>query len=524
MARILDEIGIYGYKLDEENRILAGLLTGDPQLFIGRHGSAKTMLAEELACALFYDRDKVPFVPYDASKVSFEDVLGFPNPAALQQGKMKFVDSPVTVWDKEFVFLDELNRAEPDMQSKLLDLVRSRKIMGYPTKAMFVWAAMNPKGYEGTNDLDEALVGRFANFVYVPDVLDLSDGLRAKVAARVGRDDSPALKHWLNGSAPTEESKVRTDIDYTKVGALMEKILRVAAQQYQVLAKDSRVKEYDRLAMWVSYFSNTLRNQTKPQAEGDPAAIMLDGRRLGLIRRQIMAVRAVQIARANLLHEDLPPLKYAAEVAVKGAIPTGVNSEGGHNTIATTAIDKAFRTLEAEFDAEKDERMFKLIVRLQTSNNLVERVRILLKEPLDDMIKNSAWTDICGQENGLDMSVLSLLAQMIEAKHPNTVPRNVLSQLAAHVDDAVLHPEISPLQDMHVEHADALTEIVGRYEGEENTAQRLMAIAKVNAFIRDTTEAENMESISSDAVKRLSGEVRVAGDELTDLLRIGVAA
>ena len=523
MARILDEIGIYGYKLDEENRILAGLLTGDPQLFIGRHGSAKTMLAEELAHALFYDREKVPFVTYDSSKVSFEDVLGFPNPQKLQQGEMEFVNGPVTIWDKEFVFLDELNRAEPDMQSKLLDLVRSRKIMGHATMAKFVWAAMNPKGYEGTNDLDEALVGRFANFVYVPDVLDLSDGLRAKVAARVGRDDSPALKYWLNGSTQSDDSKVVTDIDYVKVGTMMKRILQVAARQYQVLSQEARVKEYDRLAMWVSYFSNTLRNQTKPQADGDPEAILLDGRRLGLIRRQIMAVRAVQISRANLLHEELPSLKYAAEIAVKGAIPTGVNSEGGHDATAILAIDKAFRTLEGEFDAEKDERMFKLIVRLQTSNNLVERVRILLKEPLDDMIKNSDWTDICGQETGLDMSVLSLLAQMIEAKHPNTVPRNVLSQLAAHVDDAVLHPVISPLQDMHVEHADSLTEIVSRYEGEENTPQRLMAIAKVNMFIRETTETDQMESISSDAVKRLASEVRIACDELTDLLSTGVA-
>jgi hypothetical protein len=531
MGRVIDELGIYGYRLDDENRIIAGLLTGDPQLFVGRHGAAKTMLAEELANALFYEQYEagasVPFVPYDASKVSFEDVLGFPNPKDLRQGKMSFVNGPVTIWDKEFVFLDEINRAEADMQSKLLELIRSKRVMGYPTNVKFVWAAMNPKGYEGANDLDEALVGRFGNFVYVPDVLDLSDGLRAKVAARVGKDDSPAIRYWLgHADGQTEQGKVtsvQTYVDYGAVGRSLRNLQEKAAHQYMILAQDALNRGADRIALWVSYFANVLKTQSKPAdgAEGEP--ILLDGRRLGMIRRQILAVRAIHVVRANLFHEPLPDMKRAAELAVKGSIPTGINVEGGVDTDALAIIDKAFRTLEAEFDKDKDERLFKIIYTLTSETDLTKRVRILLSEPLDEITRNSEWSRICGEEHSLDLSVLCFLAQMIESKHKGTIPANVLSQLAQNVDESVLNPAIAPLAEQHMEFADRLTEIVEQWKGEGELPQRLMSIAKVNDFIRETTES-GKSNITETQVKRLEKEVSTSCDELSDLIRLGVAA
>jgi len=54
---------------------------------------------------------------------------------------VEYVASPVTVWDKEFILVDEINRCEPSMQSKWLTLIRSREIMGFPTQVKWVWAA-----------------------------------------------------------------------------------------------------------------------------------------------------------------------------------------------------------------------------------------------------------------------------------------------------------------------------------------------------------------------------------------------
>jgi MoxR-like ATPase len=188
---ILKQLGIYGWKEQDENLVLASLLTGDPLLLVGNHGCAKTQLACRIAEAL--DRR---FLVYDASKAMFEDVLGYPNVEKLKQGVVEYVPSPVTVWDKELILIDELNRAIPELQSKWLEIIRSRKIMGFPTSVKWVWAAMNPMTYSATQALDEALVGRFALFIYPPDVLQMSEEDRIKVTTCINGDDAPSLCDW----------------------------------------------------------------------------------------------------------------------------------------------------------------------------------------------------------------------------------------------------------------------------------------------------------------------------------------
>ena len=91
---ILEGLGIYGWPEGDENLLLASLLTGDPLLLIGRHGSAKTALAVRIAQALGRR-----FVAYDASKAMFEDVLGYPNLEQLKRGKVAYIPGPLTVWD-----------------------------------------------------------------------------------------------------------------------------------------------------------------------------------------------------------------------------------------------------------------------------------------------------------------------------------------------------------------------------------------------------------------------------------------
>ncbi|MCX5772891.1 MAG: hypothetical protein NTZ09_21835 [Candidatus Hydrogenedentes bacterium] len=42
----------------------------------------------------------------------------YPNVEKLKQGVVEYVPSPVTIWDKELVLIDELNRAVPKRQPK----------------------------------------------------------------------------------------------------------------------------------------------------------------------------------------------------------------------------------------------------------------------------------------------------------------------------------------------------------------------------------------------------------------------
>lgn len=168
-------------------------------------GCAKTHVANKVAQALGRR-----FLVYDASKAMFEDVLGYPNVEQLRHGVVEYVPSPVTIWDKELVLIDELNRAVPELQSKWLEIIRSRKIMGFPTQVKWVWAAMNPVTYAATNALDAALVGRFAFFLYPPDVPQMDEDDRIRVAMHINGDDAPSLGEWTgNAPAPISPSPGR---------------------------------------------------------------------------------------------------------------------------------------------------------------------------------------------------------------------------------------------------------------------------------------------------------------------------
>ena len=81
--KILEQLGIYGWKREDEDLLLASLLTGDPLLLIGPHGSAKTACAMKIAEAL-----GKRFIQYDASKCLFEDVLGYPDIEKLKRGEV----------------------------------------------------------------------------------------------------------------------------------------------------------------------------------------------------------------------------------------------------------------------------------------------------------------------------------------------------------------------------------------------------------------------------------------------------
>ncbi len=128
---ILEQLQVYGYR-PISKQILSSLITGDPILFVGNHGIGKTLLAEKIAKSLgcLTQGDFKEFQAYDASKSLFEDVVGFPDPKKMQQGEVDYLNSPITIWNKRFILIDEISRANPTMQNKWLEVIRSRRVMG----------------------------------------------------------------------------------------------------------------------------------------------------------------------------------------------------------------------------------------------------------------------------------------------------------------------------------------------------------------------------------------------------------
>ncbi len=256
-GRLFRQLGIFG--LDRiEHAIVAGVVTGDPILLIGSHGTAKTTLCRRLAEAL-----GLRFWAYDASKSLFEDILGFPNPASLTSGRIDYVPTPISIWDKQAVLIDELSRAAPSMQNKWLEVIRSRQIMGRKVEGLeVVFAAMNPASYIGAQPLDEALAGRFAVIAIVPEVRDMEDEDVLRVVSNVTEDDAPGLARDMEQSG-------------TELRSFVEDARRAVADL------DADVKK--KLASYTLELARFLEKRDAP----------LDGRRLGMLYRTLQAYLVV---------------------------------------------------------------------------------------------------------------------------------------------------------------------------------------------------------------------------------------
>lgn len=204
-SRFITRMGLHGWD-DLALPLVCVLVRNASVLLVGRHGSAKTALARRLAEAL-----GLPFRIFDASKTPFEDLLGFIDPSSLADGEARYVPTPLSAWGAGFILVDEISRADERMQSKFLELVHERTLMGLALPELrYVAAAMNPASYLGAGPVDEALLGRFDVILQVPDFTQLSqvDQLAAlRAGAGVDQGDAtggsglqPALLDFIEAA------------------------------------------------------------------------------------------------------------------------------------------------------------------------------------------------------------------------------------------------------------------------------------------------------------------------------------
>lgn len=278
---VLAGLGIHGYDAVEDG-FLTGLVLGEPILLVGDIGSAKTMLAERTAAAL-----GMRFWAYDASKAVFEDVVGFPDPRAMQEGRVDYLQAPPTLWGKDFILVDELSRAPLGMQNKWLEIIQSRRLMGMalPELQMIV-AAMNPTGMGGTMPLDPALAGRFTFILRVPEVHDLREEDRRKVIRSL-----PPGYALRRGVAPSSRAGQGEGSPAQDLEALLER----ARQNFHWA--ESAMSE---VAM--AYLDH-VREHLKCRD------LSLDGRRLAMMYRAVLGLVALHRAAGRLpARLDGPPV------------------------------------------------------------------------------------------------------------------------------------------------------------------------------------------------------------------------
>jgi hypothetical protein len=163
---LFDHIDIFGWG-EIEPLILSAALSDLSILFIGDIGSNKTEGSKTIAKALL--RPSIEFRNYEVPTLNFDDLIGFVNPKNLAKGTLEFVPTPLSIWDADAVLFDEINRANPFIQSKLHELIRTRTLMGLPTNLKMVFSAVNPPERYQSGYMDIALASRFV-CVQVPNI------------------------------------------------------------------------------------------------------------------------------------------------------------------------------------------------------------------------------------------------------------------------------------------------------------------------------------------------------------------
>jgi MoxR-like ATPase len=248
-ATHLRTLGVFGFD-KVEPVILAALVTEDPMLLIGASGTGKTYLLNTLSEALGLEHRH-----YNASLISFDDLVGFPYPDQ-ENGGVKFLETPATVWSAESVLIDEISRCKPEHQNRLFSLVHERRIQGIALqKLRFRWAAMNPcssdqtgvEDYSGSEPLDPALADRFGLIIQAADWSQLSEIDRLKVADPSGEGriaaDGGVLKEkiesWRRTFVANIENCPEAILIYatTAVSALNSGGVRISPRRSRMLAR-----------------------------------------------------------------------------------------------------------------------------------------------------------------------------------------------------------------------------------------------------------------------------------------------
>ena len=139
-------------------------------MLMGKHGIGKSQILEK-----FYSEKGYKVVTLFLGQMSDPgDLIGIPHKNE-ETGHTDFMppywfpidDTPVVL------FLDELNRARPEVLQTLMDLALNRKLAGraLPEGSRIISAVNNGEEYQLT-DLDPALVSRFNIYEFIPSVQD----------------------------------------------------------------------------------------------------------------------------------------------------------------------------------------------------------------------------------------------------------------------------------------------------------------------------------------------------------------
>jgi MoxR-like ATPase len=364
-----------------ERVVLAALITGDPLLLIGAHGTAKSYLLLRICKAL-----NITWRHYNTSLLNYDDLVGYPLPD--KDGNLQFVQTPASIWGAEAVFLDEISRCRIDLQNKLFPIIHERRIQGIELpKLRYRWAAMNPPSgddndsldsdYLGSQPLDPALADRFAFVVETPGWEDLDEQQRREVITRSNAPLEPSATEYLRGVV---------EVGQRLFPQVYEELLPQLAHYIQL------VNDLLRVASWLR------RGSTSSAADGENR-IALSPRRAGMLARNIAAVHV-----ASMVLDDSPKIEESARLALRHSIPHRAEGLVVSELKLTTAHREAWRL--AELPALDSSRLLATETDPVRRTRMAGRLKGLEKNELSSIVADSIASLPPGGQHALATWVL----------------------------------------------------------------------------------------------------------------------
>lgn len=454
MGVILESLGIYGIPDNVENAILTCMLSGDPGLMIGPPGTAKTESIDMIGAAL-KEASKRKHLPkyktemeawlknnkqgpepklnlfehqvYDASKLNFEDLVGIINIDAMSKGKIEYISTPTTIWGKKLVAFDEFNRIDPDRQSNLMEIIRSRRCMGVNTGTLFIMNAMNPFGDAGTQILSEALVDRHAMFIQFPDFAQMDQDDRLKIINRVGNSDAVGYKAWSQTKQTFDVSSNAEVVNDTLADA-GEKLIALITQAMKI-SEEIKSEYSKKIAYLVSRTFESL-NSVLSGTDSEQKGALLSGRRAGLCHRTIILYRAMEIAKSQIYNTPLDTLITSILRSYPMTMPFGVsgNLDVDKTNNLRRKLMEDIRLHWPQIESGDNIKLSDTLFELFGSASIYRKIEILLNNEIPETISNSAWNLVLTAASQKKINIELIISYLVTIDE-NIVPNNIKGRL-----------------------------------------------------------------------------------------------
>ena len=254
-------------------------------LLVGKHGIGKS----EIITRHFEDQG-IPVIALFLGQMSDPgDLIGLPNKDE-KTGRTEFMPPYWFPMDDQAVvlFLDEMNRARPEILQSVMDLSLNRKLAGrsLPAGSRVIAAVNDGEEYQLT-DLDPALVSRFNVYFFSPTVGEWlfwakqhdidprvinfieehPDELEKNVDINKGTfDKTPDRRAWVRVSGLLKGMSINTDTDMNRLAKMITGVIgaRSASMFIQSL-NQSRMLTAREVLRDFAACQNELASYTMPQ-------------------------------------------------------------------------------------------------------------------------------------------------------------------------------------------------------------------------------------------------------------------